>query len=78
MKTKTTIAPADCNEGNICKIARTVKDVGDFSLFTDSFTVWISESKGSDRPEYRAQHLGIPRDTFNRLIRWYLKPQKVR
>jgi hypothetical protein len=65
-------SPATCNETQLCRITRDNKDAGDFYIITDSYWVWLSEHK---RGEQRKQRIEIPRKEFNKLIRWYLRPQ---
>ena len=65
-------APSKCSEAELCRITRDNQDAGDFSIMTDSYTVWLSEQKMG---EQQKQHIEIPRPLFNKLIRWYLRPQ---
>lgn len=68
---KSIIAPADCNEDQLMEI-ESLHEVGDFSILTDSFKVWIGEQKRGESP---TQNVEIPRHVFNKLARWYLAPQ---
>ena len=64
--------PATCSKTQICKITRDNKDCGDFSIETDARSIWLSEQKIG---EHIKQCIEIPRKEFNKLIRWYLRPQ---
>ena len=66
--------PAKCSEAQLCRIRRDNIETKDFSIMTDSYTVWLSEQKMG---EAQKQHIGMPRAIFNKLIRWYLRPQKA-
>jgi hypothetical protein len=67
-------APADCNDDELCQIGNDNFSVGDFSILTDSFHVWLSEHKSG---EAQKQHIEIPPKVFKKLVEWYLKPQKL-
>lgn len=65
-------APSKCSEAQLCRISRDNFETKDFSIMTDSYTVWLSEQKIG---EQQRQHIGMPRAIFNKLIRWYLRSQ---
>lgn len=65
-------APSKCSEAQLCRISRDNFETKDFSIMTDSYTVWLSEQKMG---EQQKQHIGMPRPIFNKLIRWYLRSQ---
>jgi hypothetical protein len=68
MKTKMKIVPMNAGSRQICELSHDNVEVGDFSIMTDAYSVWLSEQKlGEDR----TQHISIPRPVFNKLIRWY-------
>jgi len=73
MPTKTSISVSVASENELCRVRRGNISAADFSIMTDSYTVWLSEQKMG---EQQKQHIEMPRATFNKLIRWYLKPQK--
>lgn len=65
--------PATCTFKQLVTIRRDNLSVGDFSILTDAKTVWLTEQAMGERPK---QTFAIPRVRFNKLIRWYLRPQK--
>ena len=71
---KDKISPMEATERELCCITRDNFDVGDFSIFTDSWEVSLSEQTAG---EPRKQHIAIDRAVFNKLVRWYLRPQAV-
>ena len=65
--------PMNATPSELWAMRRDHVDSGDFSIITDTHVVWLSEQKiGEDRK----QHIKIPRATFNRLIRWYIRDDK--
>jgi hypothetical protein len=67
--------PRDCKTiDDVCEIQRDNKDVGDFWMITDGYTVSIHEQKMGEPSK---QQISIPRATFNKLIDWYSRPQKI-
>lgn len=69
------ITPANCSEAQLLKMHRDHTVLGDFTLMTDSYHLWISEQKIGESPK---QHIEMTRAQFNRLLRWYLRPTKER
>lgn len=67
------VSPKKATWVQICKMRRDHTEVGDFSLMTDGFTVWLSEQKFG---ENRTQHIEIPKKIFNRLLVWYEREAK--
>ena len=65
-------APSKCSEAQLCRISRDNFETKDFSIMTDSYTVWLSEQKMG---EQQKQHIGMPRAIFNKLVRWYMRSQ---
>lgn len=66
-------APATCTFDQLLKIGRDNISIGDYAILTDARTVWLCQQAMGEKP---TQTFGIPRARFNKLIRWYLKPQK--
>ena len=60
--------PMNCTDDELCAMEYDNVQVGDFSIMTDTHTVWLSQQAMG---EYRTQHCEISRDAFNKLIRWY-------
>jgi DNA polymerase III sliding clamp (beta) subunit (PCNA family) len=71
MKTTT---PARCTEAQLMQMRRSATHQKDLTLLTDSYRVSIWEQKVGESP---SQSVTIPRAAFNRLIRWYLRPQRI-
>lgn len=69
------IAPFDCSEAQLCQIASDNFSVGDFSILTDGYHVWLSEHHPG---EQQKQHIEIPPKVFRKLVNWYLKPQVIK
>lgn len=72
MKSK---APIDATEDDLLNMERDNLEIGDHCILTDSFNVSISTQKMGEPP---SQAVTIPRKTFDKLIRWYLKPQPLK
>lgn len=68
-------APADCSEDQLCRIGRDNISVGDFSILTDSYRVWLSEQKIGESPK---QGIEIPPAVFKKLAQWYFRPQRMK
>lgn len=49
-------------------------DSGSFWILIDGLNVFIHEQKVGENYE---QGIAIPRSTFNRLISWYMREQKI-
>lgn len=61
-------------EKQICSLRRDHCNVGDWSIMTDGFTVWISKQKiGHERTD----HIQIPKRVFDKLFDQYAKPTAV-
>lgn len=73
-KTKPAFSPATCTESQLCRIKRDNFDVGNFTIMTDAHKVWLSEQPMGGTV---VQQIGMTRSTFNKLVRWYLRPQKA-
>jgi hypothetical protein len=74
-RTSKAVSPMKATNAQICQMRRDHTDFGDFSLMTDGYTVWVSQQAvGEDRK----QHIAMPKGTFNRLLRWYLREAKLR
>jgi hypothetical protein len=69
-----TIAPADCSFDELCSIERDHFRVGDFSILTDGYCVWISERKPEGEQK---QHIKLPPKVFRELAGWYFEPQQI-
>lgn len=67
-------APATCTFKQLVTIARDNLSVGDFWIGTDGRNVWLTEQAMGERPK---QTFAIKRRDFNRLIKWYLRPQRA-
>lgn len=63
----------DCNFDELCRMTTDHEYAGDFSILTDGFVVCIHEQAAGSKS---VQELNIPRNIFNRLVRWYARPQK--
>lgn len=61
--------------GQICEMPRDNLTAGDFWILTDGFNVSIAAQKTD---ESATVIVSIPRGEFNRMVRWYTKPVKVR
>lgn len=72
-KLKTAVSVAKATEVQLCRVRRDHIYVGDWSIMTDSYTVWVTFA---EKESSLGQSVEVPRDTFNKLIRWYLRPQK--
>jgi Holliday junction resolvase RusA-like endonuclease len=59
----------------LCKMPRDNLTVGDFWILTDGYTVTICQQKTGHSP---TEKVHVPRATFNRMVRWYTKPVKVK
>lgn len=59
----------------ICRLNRDNFDSGNFWILTDGDEVSIVEQKLGETP---SQRIAVPRATFNRLIGWYMRGQKVK
>ena len=68
------IAPYRASLDDLCRITRDNFDAGEFWIITDSVEVTIAHQIAGE--EAKAM-VTIPRREFNRLIRWYMRPQKV-
>jgi len=71
--TKTAVAPCVATSNEICRLARDNTNSGNFSLSTDGYRVYVGDQAMGEAPK---QGIEMPRKTFNRLLRWYLKPSK--
>lgn len=71
------ISPAKATEKQMIKIYRDNIDFDDFTIFVDPSLdiVYLSEHPLGEKPK---QKIEIPRKYFNKLVNWYLKPQKLR
>lgn len=67
-------SPAKCRTEQLYRISRGNIEVGDFSLGTDTYVVWLTEQRIGEPPR---QSIEIPRRIFNKFIRWYQRPQKA-
>lgn len=65
---KRPVVPMNATAKQICNMSHDNVQVGDFSIMTDSFTVWLSEQAWGEMPK---QKIAIPRRVFNKLIDWY-------
>lgn len=64
----TDVAPMTCTEKQLESMGHDNVQVDDFSIITDTKTVWLSEQElGEDRK----QNFEVDRETFNKLILWY-------
>lgn len=63
--------PSECS--NALKLKRDNWSYGDYWILTDGATVTVCHQKLRNPPE---ESCSIPRDVFNRLIRWYERDQK--
>lgn len=70
---KKSYTPATCTFNQLLQIRRDSFDVNDFSILTDTHVVCLAEQPLGHA---QTQHIRIPRAVFNKLIRWYLRPQK--
>ncbi len=75
MSKQINIAPIDCRERDFLKISRDNLDAGDFWILSDGHTVSIHEQKSGEASK---QEISVPREVFNKLVRWYVRPQKIR
>src|SRR4051794_19742065 len=65
---KRKFVPANASANRIYLLSHDNVNVGDFSIMTDGFTVWLSEQAWGEMPK---QKVAIPRYVFNKLIDWY-------
>jgi len=70
------MSPAEARTTDqICALGRDNLTIGDFWILADGYRVTIAKQK----PEEAAtQSVTVPRSEFNRMVRWYVRPQKVR
>lgn len=62
------ITPSIAIRAQLAKLSHDNVCVGDFSIMTGTTVVWLSEqAKG----ENLRQKIEIPRDVFNKLIKWW-------
>ena len=60
-------------EAQVCALRRVNLTAGDFWLLLDSESVTLCHQRAGESPE---AVVTIPRAEFNKLVRWYTKPQK--
>lgn len=65
---KKRIAPSIATHAQLAKLSHDNVCVGDFSIMTDTTVVWLSEQAKGENPR---QKIEIPRDVFNKLIKWW-------
>ena len=63
------------DEDAICKIGRDHYEIGDWTIMTNGYDVWISKQKVGQQP---TDHIEVPKAIFDRLLKAYERPQKVR
>ena len=62
------------NEKQVCSLRRDHYNVGDWSIMTDGYRVWISrQALGKERTD----HIEIPKSVFDKLCDDYRAPQPV-
>jgi hypothetical protein len=72
-KPKDSATPATCSFKELFRLRTDSVDAKPFWLSCDTYTVAIHEQLNGHES---TQSISIPRPIFNRLIRWYLRPQK--
>jgi hypothetical protein len=79
MKTKlnkTYLSPYGANTlDKVCRLGRDNFSAGEHWILTDGFTVSVTAQKAGSAP---TRQVTIPRKEFNKLISWYIRPQKLR
>lgn len=63
------------SEADIIKLPRDHFEVGDWSIMTDGFTVWISQQALG---EQRTDHIAVPKKVFDGLLEKYTQPQDAK
>lgn len=59
----------------LLRLGRDNLSVGNYWIITDADTVSVTEQEPG---KIAVSTVTVPRDTFNRLIRWYLRPQVIK
>ena len=71
-----TRAPRDARTlDDLCALTRDTVTYGEFWALTDGHTVTLARQRVG---EAAAEIISIPRRTFNLIVNWYTKPQRVR
>ena len=60
---------------DFCKLNRQNFDSGDFWILSNQYTIFVHEQK-SGKPS--KQNISIPKSRFDKLIKWYLREQKIK
>lgn len=68
-------APKDCSFTELFLIRSDHYSTREFWILTESYHVTLTQQK---KGEYPKQQIAIPRDDFDKLIAWYLRPQEMR
>lgn len=58
----------------VCSLERDNISFGDFWILSDGHTVSLRKQKQGEMP---SEGIQVPRATFNKMVDWYLKDQKV-
>lgn len=62
------------NMKEVCRLPRDHFDLGDWSIMTDGYIVWISKQKiGHEQTD----HIEIPKRIFDQLVDRYAKPMPI-
>jgi hypothetical protein len=60
------------SEADIIKLPRDHFDVGNWSIMTDGYMVWVSQQALG---EQRTDHIAVPKTVFDKLLAKYIQPQ---
>lgn len=59
----------------VCRLQRDHYNIGDWTIMTDGYHVWISKQKIG---EERTDHVEVPKRIFDQLLARYERPQRLR
>ncbi len=72
MKTKSW---KNCTFDELCAMERDNVEIGDWSIATDSYSIWITEHPVGSSPK---QSIALSRETFDGLLAEYLKERELK
>ena len=76
MTTKDTLSPRRAkNIDDLCKMVSDNFDADDHWILTDTYNVDIAQQAIGELPR---QSINIPRKTFDKLVDWYMREQKLK
>jgi len=76
MSNDKTLSPIDAKSNHsVCKLNRDNISTPDYWIITDGYDVTLAEQKDG---ESATNKITISKKHFDKLIRWYIRPQKLK